>query len=486
MPLPSRYLTALLVWALPFLVCDTGVAATIPSGFADVQIASGLSRPTAMAFAPDGRLFVCEQGGTLRVIKNGTLLSAPFVSLSVNAAGERGLLGVAFDPNFAANGFVYLYYTATTPTVHNRVSRFTTAGDVAVAGSESVLLDLETLSATNHNGGAIHFGSDGKLYVAVGENAVGSNAQTLNNRPGKMLRSNSDGSIPADNPFFTQASGANRAIWALGLRNPFTFAFQPLSGTLFINDVGASSWEEINLGVAGSNYGWPTTEGMTSNPDFRSPLYAYARSQGCAIAGGAFHNPLTPQFPFSYWGSYFFSDLCSGWIRMRKPDGEVVGFVTGISQPVDLKFANDGSLYYLARGTGNTTGVVSRIRYVVSAPKVDFTANGSDGPVTLSPTDSLQIDLSVTAGTGGLAAAEMYVGLSTPFGVFWLDPAQGFTPTVRRFYAGPVGDFSLSPWLTLPPGALPSGGFGWVILLDDDTDGVPTGDFADFVVTIIN
>jgi hypothetical protein len=171
---------------------------------------------------------------------------------------------------------------------------------------------------------------------------------------------------------------------------------------------------------------------------------------------------------------------------MRKPDGEVVGFVTGISQPVDLKFANDGSLYYLARGTGNTTGVVSRIRYVVSAPKVDFTANGSDGPVTLSPTDSLQIDLSVTAGTGGLAAAEMYVGLSTPFGVFWLDPAQGFTPTVRRFYAGPVGDFSLSPWLTLPPGALPSGGFGWVILLDDDTDGVPTGDFADFVVTIIN
>ena len=126
-----------------------------------------------MTFAPDGRLFVGEQDGTLRVVKNGALLPTPFVTLPVNASGERGLLGVAFDPSFQTNGFVYVYYTASSPTVHNRVSRFTANGDVAAAGSEVAILDLETLGATNHNGGAIHFGHDGKLYVAVGDNAVG-------------------------------------------------------------------------------------------------------------------------------------------------------------------------------------------------------------------------------------------------------------------------------------------------------------------------
>ena len=113
-----------------------------------------------MQFAPDGRLFVCEQGGRLRVIKNGALLPTPFVTLTVNSAGERGLLGVAFDPAFATNHFVYVYYTATTPTMHNRISRFTANGDVAVAGSEVVILELDNLSsATNHNGGALAFGA---------------------------------------------------------------------------------------------------------------------------------------------------------------------------------------------------------------------------------------------------------------------------------------------------------------------------------------
>jgi glucose/arabinose dehydrogenase len=146
-------------------------AATLPANFVETQIASGLSNPTAMAFAPDGRLFVCQQGGQLRVVKNGALLATPFVSLTVDSSGERGLLGVAFDPNFATNSFVYVYYTATTPATHNRVSRFTASGanpDVATAGSEVIIFDLNNLSgATNHNGGAIHFGPDGTLYIAV-------------------------------------------------------------------------------------------------------------------------------------------------------------------------------------------------------------------------------------------------------------------------------------------------------------------------------
>src|SRR5207244_953681 len=160
-------------------------------GFIESQVAGGLSSPTAMAFAPDGRLFVCEQGGQLRVIKNGALLATPFVSLSVDSSGERGLLGVTFDPNFSSNQFVYVYYTTSASPIHNRISRFTANGDVATTGSEIALVDLENLSsATNHNGGAIHFGADGKLYAGVGENANSANAQTLSNRLGKILRYN--------------------------------------------------------------------------------------------------------------------------------------------------------------------------------------------------------------------------------------------------------------------------------------------------------
>jgi glucose/arabinose dehydrogenase len=341
-------------------------AASVPAGFTDRTIAGGLNAPTAMAFLPDGRLFVCQQGGAVRVIKNGALLPTPFVSLTVDSAGERGLIGIAIDPQFASNGFVYLHYTVPGTPSHNRVSRFTASGDIALPGSEIVLVDLDALSgATNHNGGAIHFGPDGKLYVAVGENATSSNAQTLSNRKGKILRYNANGTIPADNPFASSASGANRAIWALGLRNPFTFAFDPPSGRMYINDVGQSAWEEIDLGVAGSNYGWPTTEGTTSNPAFRSPLYAYGHGSGaflgCAIAGGAFVRAGSSAFPASYNGFYFFADLCGGWINTRSSGGQVATFASGIVTPVDLQIGPDGALYYLARGSGANTGVVGRI-----------------------------------------------------------------------------------------------------------------------------
>jgi glucose/arabinose dehydrogenase len=355
----------LVIAALLVFLSLPATAATLPAGFTETQVGGNLSgSPTAMAFAPDGRLFVCQQGGQLRVIKNGSLLSTPFVGLTVDSSGERGLLGIAFDPNFATNHYVYVYYTVATSPIHNRVSRFTAAGDTATPGSEVVILNLDNLSsATNHNGGAIHFGPDGKLYIGVGENANGANSQTLSNLLGKILRINSDGTIPTENPFYNSASGNNRAIWALGLRNPFTFAFQPGTTRLFINDVGQSTWEEINDGIAGSNYGWPITEGPTSNPAFRSPIYFYGHgttdTTGCAIVGGAFYNPPVPQFPSSYTGKYFFADLCSGWIRVFDPAaGTTTGFATGITTPVDLHVGPDGALYYLAQGSG---GQVFRI-----------------------------------------------------------------------------------------------------------------------------
>ncbi|HEV7764718.1 MAG TPA: PQQ-dependent sugar dehydrogenase [Thermoanaerobaculia bacterium] len=335
-------------------------AATLPSGFSETSI-GGLSNPTAMAMAPDGRIFVCQQDGALRVIKNNALLATPFVTFTVESSGERGLLGIAFDPNFLDNQYVYVYYTATTPAIHNRISRLTAAGDVMAAGSEVVLLNLENLSATNHNGGALHFGRDGKLYAGVGENAVKPNSQTLTNLLGKVLRINKDGTIPTDNPFYGTATGNNRAIWALGLRNPFTFNVHPLSGRIFLNDVGEGAFEEINDGIAGGNYGWPDTEGPTSNPSYISPVHHYPNQNApeCAIAGGTFYAPEVRQFPNSYVDSYLFSDLCGGWIRQLNPQFSSSGFATGISQPVDQLVGHDGSLYYLARGSS----AVVRVRW---------------------------------------------------------------------------------------------------------------------------
>jgi glucose/arabinose dehydrogenase len=329
-----------------------------------------------MAIAPNGRIFVCSQTGALRVIKNGVLLATPFVTLPVDSVGERGLLGVAFDPHFTLNHYIYLYYTVPGTSAHNRVIRFTANGDVVVPGSGRILLELNSLStATNHNGGALHFGPDGNLYIAVGDNANGSNSQNLSNLLGKMLRINSDGTIPPDNPF-VQSTTARHEIWAWGLRNPFTFAFRGTTNFMYINDVGESTWEEIDLGQAGANYGWPATEGPTTNPAYKGPVYYYGHSDGCAITGGAFYSPSTSNFPSSYIGKYFFGDYCSGFIRMLNPaTNQATDFITGASQPVDIQVGADGSLYYLARGTS-------------SVMKVSYSANLSP-VITTQPTSKL-------------------------------------------------------------------------------------------------
>jgi glucose/arabinose dehydrogenase len=354
------------------MLSTSAPGATLVSGFAETLYASGIARPVAMEFAPDGRLFVCQQSGGMRVIENGALLPDPFVTLEVvdleNRGDERGLLGIAFDPEFASNHHLYVYYTAKQPQVHNRVSRFTASGNVAMPGSEAVILELDNLGPENdHNGGAIHFGADGKLYIAVGENKVPSHSQTLTNLLGKVLRINSDGSIPEDNPFYHTASGRNRAIWALGFRNPFTFAVQPGTGRIFINDVGGNLQEEINELVSGANYGWPTCEGpcAPANPGFRNPVHSYAHAASGlgrkCISGGAFYNPPTPQFPSTYRGAYFFADFVDGTIRRLDPNNvsQAAPFATGVNRPVDLKVGPDGRLYYLAFGDGSVMAIHS-------------------------------------------------------------------------------------------------------------------------------
>ncbi len=230
----------------------------LPKGFTRAQVASGITGATAMEIAPDGRVLVCEQTGALRVVKDGAMLPRPLVRVAVDSEWERGLIGVALDPNFTHNGFVYLCYVAASPYIHHRVSRFQARGDVAEPASERVLWEgddqakLGGHTPAGHQGGAIHFGADGKLYIAIGDQTAGAPSQRLDTFQGKLLRLNPDGSIPADNPFVPAAKGKYRAIWALGLRNPFTFAVQPVSGRIFINDVGETRWEEIDEGFAGA------------------------------------------------------------------------------------------------------------------------------------------------------------------------------------------------------------------------------------------
>ena len=382
----------------------------LPAGFTESLVATGFDPPTALEVAPDGRLLLAQQNGKLFVIENGAKVATPALDLSarLSTVGERGLLGVTLDPNFTANGYVYVYYTRADP-LNNRVSRFTMAGNAIDPATELVLADLDPLSAaSNHNGGALHFAADGTLLVATGENANPPSAQSLATRHGKILRYNRDGTIPADNPTHFDGvagtpSGVNRAIYAVGFRNPFTFAVQPGTGAVFVNDVGQSTTEEVDRLAPGKNYGWPATEGdfdPAANPNFTRPLHTYAhgpdpKTQGFAITGGTFYNPATATFPAEYAGDYFFTDFVNRWVnRYDGATGTVTNFASDLTAGgvIDLDVTAGGDLLYTARGNGGPgAGTVYRIRAttapgVATDPADQLTAPGV--PVTFTVTAS--------------------------------------------------------------------------------------------------
>lgn len=325
----------------------------LPDGFRITTIATGLSGATALDVAADGRIFVCEQDGKIRVVQDDQLLEQPFVSIPVEHNWERGLIGVTVDPNFPAKPYVYVVYVTDQPYTHHRVSRFTADGNVAVPDSEKILLrgDDQSLFGGNvpagHQGGAIHFGKDGKLYIGLGEQTAKSPSQSFEALQGKILRINADGSIPTDNPFLNRTDGKYQAIWALGCRNPFTFAVSPDNGQILINDVGGK-FEEINPGIAGANYGWPQIDhGPTNEPGMTGPIHIYPQA---SISGGDFALNSS-HWPNSYKSRYFFADFVHGWIHFIDLDApeEAKTFATGLRRPVDIRFAADGSLYVLLR-----------------------------------------------------------------------------------------------------------------------------------------
>ncbi|MVM33773.1 hypothetical protein GO755_27290 [Spirosoma sp. HMF4905] len=387
----------LLAFALAQVITVAAYAQTYPANFSQIQVVKNLGGPTAMAFASDGRIFVTEQGGNLRVIKNGALLATPFISLTVDAAGERGLIGVVLDPDFATNHYIYLYHTIPGSPPHNRISRYTANGDVVLAGSEVIILDLDPLSsATNHNGGAMKFGKDGKLYVGVGENANGANAQNLDTNLGKILRINPDGSAPADNPFPT-GSAQRKQVWAYGVRNPYTISIQPGTGRIFINDVGQSTWEEINDATTGGlNFGWPNAEGVCTTPSctsYTNPIFYYphtgpADGSGCALTGGTFFNPVTTNYPSSFIGKYFYQDLCNSWINnidlsVNPPSRS--SFATGLpGNSLNISTGLDGNLYYLSRDSSALYKIIYKpttpdLSPTLTLPQANFASSGSVG-----------------------------------------------------------------------------------------------------------
>ncbi len=325
----------------------------LPSGFSVKTVVTGITGATSLKTLDDGRVFICEQVGTLRVVKDGKMLDEPFLKVPVDSSWERGLLGVTVDPEFPKAPFVYVCYVAKEPYPHHRISRFTAKGDKAVADSEKILFrgdDQRKLGGkvrAGHQGGAIHFGPDKKLYFAIGEQTSGKPAQSLDSLLGKILRINSDGSIPKDNPFIGKTKDKYQAIWALGCRNPYTFAFHPNDGTLLINDVGGK-FEEINKGERGANYGWPSIDhGPSKQKQFVGPIHIYKQA---SISGGTFI-PKESSWPDDFKGEYLFADFVHGWIKKISllSSEKAHSFASGLRRPVDLRYSKDGSLYVLLR-----------------------------------------------------------------------------------------------------------------------------------------
>jgi glucose/arabinose dehydrogenase len=398
---------------------SAAAAATLPQDFSDSLVASAPS-PTALAFTPDGRLLVTSQSGELWVVRDGVALSTPALGLGAGVCtdGERGLLGVAVDPAFASNHFLYLYYTAATGTgCANRVSRFVLGDDDLVdRASEHVLLDNIPSPGCCHQGGDVHFGKDGYLYISVGDGGLGGRDQNV--LLGKVLRITSDGGVPPDNPFLgpdsarcnltgqTDAGKICQETFAWGLRNPFRLAFDPNgSGTRFyINDVGQSTWEEIDAGQSGADYGWNIREGfcaMGSTTDcgpppagMTNPIFAYPHANGCtAITAGAF----VPSGVWSsaYDDSYLFADYLCGTIFQLVPNGDgtftSTEFATGLGSggPIAMTFGPDGAtqaLYYTTYANGGQVRRIAAAQPPNNAPTAAMTANPTAGTAPLTVT----------------------------------------------------------------------------------------------------
>jgi glucose/arabinose dehydrogenase len=344
-------------------------------------VATGLNNPVHLTTPPgDGRLFVVEQPGRIRIIENGQLRTTPFLDISarVSCCGEQGLFSVAFHPNYASNGYFFVNFTDDAG--DTRVERFrvsTADSNVADAASATLILAVDQ-PFSNHNGGQLAFGPDGMLYIGMGDGGSGGDPQNHGqNRAtllGDLLRidvnSGSPYSIPASNPY-AGSTQFRPEIWAYGLRNPWRFSFDMADGTLYVADVGQNAWEEINAvrpDEAGINYGWRIMEGSHCYPadpneacartGLRLPVHDYSHSEGCSVTGGyVYRGDAIP----SLRGHYFYSDYCDGWLRsFRLQNGVATEHreweVGDLGNVLSFGQDNDGEVYILS-----SNGMVRRL-----------------------------------------------------------------------------------------------------------------------------
>ncbi len=438
--------TALCVAVMLFVFMGQLMAQTFTdNGFSsEVLVSVRKFQTVGFTFAPDGRVFVWEKPGIVKIVKNGETLPTPFIDIStrVNQVGDRGLIGLALDPNFSSNGFVYLLYvfepngnpadTAPKTARLTRVQANPANLDVALPGSEVVLMgkigtgpcssfpvgsDCMGSDSAAHTVGTVKFGIDGKIYVGMGDGAsfdfadqLAFRSQDLNAYNGKILRINPDGTAPSDNPFFDgNVNSVKSKVYAYGLRNPYRFTHKPGTSELYIGDVGSGHFEEINRG-RGANFGWPCYEGTTTNPGFQTafpaqcapipasaitqPIHNYINNGGAAIVGGTFYSATN--YPVKYRGSLFFADYVQGFIQRLVFDANnnvssSQSFATNINSPVHLEQGPDGLLYYLSI----VGGEIRRIKFSGTAPSaaasmtrpsvtdpytIIFSSNGSSDP----------------------------------------------------------------------------------------------------------
>lgn len=384
----------------------------LPAGFSLSTVLSGvLTEPTTIEFLPDGRLLIAERNGRIRIYQNGILVDPPAIELPANTlGGERGLVGLTRDPSFTTTNYLYCYWTTNEP--RNRVSRFTLSGNTINPASELVLWENVNLAGEYHHGGALAFGPDGNLYIATGDQFNSGTAQPLSTEDGKVLRVQPNGTIPPDNPF-VGTPGARPAIWLRGERNPFRIFWDLPASRLYIGNVGgnsSTSWEEINLGNAGANDGWPDQEGPNcftgSCTGFTYPWYQYRHDDAnyyfgtpqASITVGPVYRATSGAalFPPAYRANLYVGDYANRWIRRLVLDaaGNMIADPFFLRPPsantiVDLEIAPDGSLYFVTFGLDNSgnpdpTGAgLFRIAYTGTAnqaPIVVASANPTEGP----------------------------------------------------------------------------------------------------------
>jgi uncharacterized repeat protein (TIGR01451 family) len=384
---------------------STPVTGVLPTGFTQTQLAHGLQNPIVLTFAPNGDIYIGEQSGIIRIFRNGSLLATPLGTLpNVFSGGECGLLGMALDPNYASNGYIYISYTpnvtnkAGVTQVFARLSRFTVVNGSLDPTTEKIYYQGNQVQNLHHPGNDLKIGPDGKLWWSVGDNVPAiTNGETLTNIYGKMLRFNLDGSVPSDNPF-VNVPNAVPYIYAYGIRNPFRMTFLP-DGKPMVEDTGSSFWEELDTIQAGGNYGWPFVEGNCGSCGYINPAYAYGHDpvDGAVSAIAAYSGSTFPQ---AYDHVVFFGDYNRGDIEAVSFDPS---YQTETSQSVfdssagtiaDLVEGPDGNLYYVSIFEGTFTEI--------SAP----------GP--FRPTASASA--SVPAGPAPLTVQLSSAGSSDPYG----------------------------------------------------------------------